>query len=92
MNPLLPILEELMDAPDHAGRAAWLLACPFNILITYQATIRNRLLCTYFAEGVAYLEFEISIGRSRRECGLIVQDNPLRMRMVEAAGFVPTAE
>jgi hypothetical protein len=89
MNPLHPMIEQLAGAIDDGERARWLLACPIGTLMTLQSTIRNRLLLSGFAVGVAYFDFELSICRSVRECGLIVQDNPLRLDMLQIAGFVP---
>lgn len=94
MNPLLPIIEELMDAPDHAARARWLLACPLTVLITYQGTIVNRLRHARFPLGVAYVEAEIVRHRRVRRDGLVMDDNLLRrelMAIASGAGWGPAA-
>lgn len=82
MNALLPIIEELADAPDHPTRARWLLACPLSVLFKYQDTIRNRLQHALFKDGVDYLEGEISMARQVRRDGLPNLDNPYRDRML----------
>jgi hypothetical protein len=92
MNPLNPLIEQLAGAVDDAARAQWLLKCPISILMTYQSTIRNRLLLSGFAVGVAYFDFELSACRAVRECGLMIQDNPLRQDMLQIAGFVPAGD
>lgn len=92
MNPLLPIIEELADAPDHPARARWLLACPLSVLFKYQDTIRNRLQNAFFRDGIDYLEGEISMARQVRRDGLPNLDNPYRERMLalgQAAAFDP---
>lgn len=82
MNALLPIIEELASAHDHAERAEWLLTAPLSVLVTYQFTIRNRLQNGFFAEGVAYLDAELVAARATRRDGLAVKDNPLRGPML----------
>lgn len=86
VNPLLPIIEELADARSDASRAAWLLACPLSVLMTYEFTIANRLRGKNFLEGVDYLECELATIRSVRVSGTVVKENPLRDRMIEIAG------
>lgn len=87
MNPLLPIIEELADAPDHAARARWLLACPLSVLFKYQDTIINRLRNAHFPDGVAYVEAELVLARQVRKAGLPNKDNPHRTGMLATAGF-----
>jgi hypothetical protein len=87
MNALLPIIEQLADAPDDPARARWLLACPLSVLMKYQDTIRNRLRCAFFQEGVDYLESELALCRQVRKSGLPNKDNPLRVGMLGIAGF-----
>ncbi|MDX0275736.1 hypothetical protein GOC21_17600 [Sinorhizobium meliloti] len=58
MTSLLPIIEELADAPDHAARARWLLAAPLSVLIRDQVTVRRLLASAGFHEGLAYFEAE----------------------------------
>lgn len=82
-NALLPIIEELADAPNHAARADWLLSCPLAILMTYQTTIRARLRNAGFLDGVEYLEVELARMRSVRGLGSFMMDNPARQIMVE---------
>lgn len=85
MSALLPIIEELADAPDHAARARWLLSAPLAVLVTYQATIRNRLWNAHFPEGVEYIEAELVVARATRRDGLPVKDNPLRVALLALA-------
>ena len=66
-NQLLPIIEELADAADHAARARWLLACPFSIMLTYDMTIRNRLRHAGFLAGVEYVDAIGVVLRSTRD-------------------------
>ena len=82
-NALLPIIEELADAPNHAARAIWLLSCPLAILMTYQTTIRARLRNAGFLEGVDYLDIELATMRSVRHGGIMSVGNPLQVRMIE---------
>lgn len=91
MNPLLPIIEELADAPDHAARARWLLACPLSVLFKYQDTIINRLRNAHFPDGVAYVEAELVRCRVVRSDGLMTADNPLRAGMMVTAAL-PAAD
>ncbi|WP_037437133.1 hypothetical protein [Sinorhizobium fredii] len=60
MTTLLPIIEELADATDHAARARWLLATPLAVLIRDQVTIGRLLSAAGFHEGLAYLAAEIA--------------------------------
>lgn len=89
MNPLLPIIEELADAADHPARARWLLACPLSVLMKYQDTIRNRLRCAFFQEGVDYLEAELACLRQVRVNGLGPKNNPMLDAMWTIAGSNP---
>lgn len=57
---LLPIVEELLDAADHAERAHWLMAVPLDVLTRERVTIRQALVKANFPEGLAYLEAEIA--------------------------------
>lgn len=66
MSDLLPIIEQLADAPDDATRADWLLRCPLSLLMTYEFTIRNRLRAAGFAGGIDYLDQVLSVLRSVR--------------------------
>ena len=67
MSTLLPIIQQLADAPDDAARADWLLRCPLSILMTYQETIRNRLDNDGFEAGCSYLDAMLSVLRSVRD-------------------------
>ncbi|MDW9573406.1 hypothetical protein GOA73_08455 [Sinorhizobium meliloti] len=60
MSDILPIIEELADAQDHAARARWLLAVPLSVLIREQVTVNRLLSAAGFHEGLAYLAAEIS--------------------------------
>ncbi|CCE96166.1 hypothetical protein SFHH103_01669 [Sinorhizobium fredii HH103] len=60
MTTLLPIIEELADAPDQAARARWLLGVPLAFLIRDQVTIGRLLSAAGFHEGLAYLAAEIA--------------------------------
>lgn len=70
VTELLPIIEALEHAHDHAARAKWLLRCPIDILGRYEMTIRNRLMHAGFPAGLRYLD-DIRIMKSavRREDG-----------------------
>lgn len=61
MTSMLPIIEELADAPDHKARARWLLEVPLAVIIRDQVTIHRLLSAAGFHEGLAYLQ-----PRSRR--------------------------
>ncbi|OHV85939.1 hypothetical protein [Ensifer sp. LCM 4579] len=60
MTDLLPIIEELADAPDDAARAQWLLSTPLAVLLRDQVEIRRLLAEAGFHEGLAYFEAEIA--------------------------------
>ncbi|MDW9780943.1 hypothetical protein CN204_03920 [Sinorhizobium meliloti] len=60
MTSMLPILEELADASDHAARARWLLSVPLAVIIRDQVAIRRLLCAAGFHEGLSYLEAEIT--------------------------------
>ncbi|MDX0331741.1 hypothetical protein GOC48_16520 [Sinorhizobium meliloti] len=60
MTQLLPIIEELADAPDHAARARWLLEAPLAVIIRDQVTIQRLLSAAGFHEGLAYFAAEIA--------------------------------
>jgi hypothetical protein len=60
MSALLPIIEELADAADHAARARWLLETPLAVLIRDQVTIGRLLSVAGFHEGLAYLAAEVA--------------------------------
>lgn len=80
MNHLLPIIEILMDCKSDQERADWLLRCPLSVLMTYQATIHQRLAHAGFHDGVAYLEAELVALRGVRcHTGDLV-DGPRRVR------------
>lgn len=87
MNALMPIIEELEDAADDAARARWLLSCPLLYLLKYQDTIRNRLRIRGFLAGVDYLDAEIVRMRAVRRMGELTERNPLRLKMMDIAGF-----
>ncbi|AEG04257.1 hypothetical protein [Sinorhizobium meliloti] len=71
MTSLLPIVEELNDAPNHAARARWLLEVPLSVLIREQVTIHRLLSAAGFHEGVAYLAAEITaLSATRGQDGL----------------------
>lgn len=57
---MLPIIEELADAPDHAARGRWLLETPLTVLIRDQVAITRLLSAAGFHEGLAYLAAEIA--------------------------------
>ncbi|ASY56471.1 hypothetical protein [Sinorhizobium sp. CCBAU 05631] len=60
MTQLLPIIEELADATDHATRARWLLETPLAVLMRDQVTVARLLSAAGFHEGLAYLAAEIA--------------------------------
>lgn len=60
MTSLLPIIEELADAPDHAARAKWLLEVPLAVIIRDQVTIQRLLSAAGFHAGLAYFAAEIA--------------------------------
>jgi hypothetical protein len=60
MTSSLPIIEELVDASDHAARARWLLAVPLSVLIREQVTVNRLLSAAGFHDGLAYFAAEIA--------------------------------
>lgn len=89
MTGLLPIIEMLEQASDHAARAQWLLCCPFDILGRYETTIRNRLMHAGFPAGLRYLD-DIRVVKSavRREDG---QLSGAQIDILASAGAALTA-
>lgn len=78
MSDILPIIEELADAPDHAARARWLLAAPLSVLIREQVTVNRLLSAADFHDGLAYLAAEIAaLSATRGRDGLA--PNTIRM-------------
>ncbi|MDX0251165.1 hypothetical protein GOC31_20930 [Sinorhizobium meliloti] len=74
MTTLLPIIEELAGAPDHAARARWLLEVPLSVLIRDQVAVNRILSAAGFHEGLAYLAAEISaLSATRGRDGLAAQ-------------------
>lgn len=89
MTELLPIIEQLDHAPDHAARAKWMLCCPLDILGRYEATIRNRLMHAGFPAGLRYLD-DVRVVKSavRREDG---QLSGAQIDILASAGAALTA-
>lgn len=78
MSDLLPIIEELADAQDHAARARWLLAVPLSALIREQVTVNRLLSAAGFHDGLAYLAAEVAaLSATRGRDGLA--PNTIRM-------------
>ena len=94
MNLLIPHMERLDAAQSREERAAWLLSCPLDILLSCEMTIRNRLLNARFREGIDYLEAELAdLRRERpadggRYCTMIVSAARGRMERI-ALGLPP---
>lgn len=78
MSDILPIIEELADAPDHAARARWLLAVPLSVLIREQVTVSRLLSAAGFHDGLAYLAAEIAALSATRGRGGLAP-NTIRM-------------
>lgn len=53
---LLPIIEQLACCRSHSERAAWLLACPLDILRQHDIAIRAELAHTGCVAGLEYLD------------------------------------
>ncbi len=78
MTSMLPIIEELADAPDHKARARWLLEVPLAVIIRDQVTIHRLLSAAGFLEGLAYFAAEIAaLSATRGRDGLA--PNTIRM-------------
>ncbi|RVJ67373.1 hypothetical protein [Sinorhizobium medicae] len=78
MTSMLPIIEELADAPDHEARARWLLEVPLAVIIRDQVTIHRLLSAAGFYEGLAYFAAEITaLSTTRGRDGLA--PNTIRM-------------
>jgi len=85
MIALLPIIEQLAEAADHAARARWLLRCPLDILGRYEGTIRNRLMHAGFIAGLDYLDaLRVVKSSVRGEDGQLTGEQVL---LLEAAGL-----
>ncbi|MCI9865828.1 hypothetical protein RHIZ_07730 [Rhizobium skierniewicense] len=71
-------IEKLNAARTREERAAWLLNCPLDILLSCEMTIRNRLLNARFKEGLDYLDAElVDLRRERgadggKNCNMLV--------------------
>lgn len=83
MIAIIPRIEQLEAARTREERAAWLLTCPLDVLLSCEITIRNRLLNARFREGLEYLEIELT--NLRRERGAD-GDKSLRMEVGAARG------
>ncbi|KQS90313.1 hypothetical protein [Rhizobium sp. Leaf386] len=66
MNDLRPEIARIASAADGAERAQALLECSPSMLMTCEATIRNRLMHAGFREGLSYLDAELAHLRSAR--------------------------
>ncbi len=66
MSALLPIVEQLADAIDHAERADWLFACPYGVMNREHMSIRVILQKSGLLAGVAYLEAVLSLTNAKR--------------------------
>ncbi|MDO5895107.1 hypothetical protein [Agrobacterium sp. Azo12] len=66
MSMLIPHIERLDAAQSREERAAWLLSCPLDTLLSCEMTIRNRLLNARFREGLDYLDAELADLRRER--------------------------
>ncbi len=83
MIAIIPRIEQLEAAQTREERAAWLLTCPLDIMLSCEMTIRNRLLNARFREGLEYLEIELTdLRRERGADG----DKSLRMEVGVARG------
>jgi hypothetical protein len=60
MTALLPIVEELLDAPDDAARARWILNAPLHVLLRDEMAIRAALQRAGFQPGLTCLATEIA--------------------------------
>ena len=60
MTAPLPIVEELLDAPDDASRARWILNAPLDVLLRDQMQIRAALQRAGFQPGLTCLATEIA--------------------------------
>jgi hypothetical protein len=78
MTALLPIVEELLDAPDDAARARWILNAPLDVLLRDQMPIRTALQRAGFQPGITCLAAEIAA-----LCGTRCDDggHPITMRV-----------
>lgn len=78
MTSMLPLIEELADAPDHKARARWLLEVPLAVIIRDQVTIHRLLSAAGFLEGLAYFAAEVAaLSATRGRDGLA--PNTIRM-------------
>lgn len=64
---MLPIIEQLASAPDHAFRARWLLRVPEYVLARDQVTIRTLLSAARFQAGLAALDAEVAASAAVRD-------------------------
>lgn len=74
----LPIVEELLDAPDDATRARWILNAPLDVLLRDQVQIRAALQRAGFQAGLTCLATEIAA-----LCGVRCDDggHPITLRV-----------
>jgi hypothetical protein len=95
MSFLIPHMERLDAARNREERAAWLLSCPLDILLSCEMTIRNRLLNARFREGLDYLDAELADLRRERPadggrfCNMAVGAARGRMERI-ACGLPPS--
>jgi len=71
---MLPIIEQLSNAPDDALRARWLLRVPEHVLWRDQVAIRKMLAAANFKDGITALDAEVAASSAvRDESGAIPQ-------------------
>lgn len=78
MTIMLPIIEQLANAPDHAARARWLLRAPEHVLSRDQVVIRTLLAAADFTDGLTALNAEVAASSAVRDASGTI---PQRIRL-----------
>lgn len=67
MTIMLPIIEQLANAPNHAERARWLLRVPEHVLSRDQVVIHALLAAADFQDGLKALAAEVAASSAVRD-------------------------
>ncbi|WP_426229309.1 hypothetical protein [Pararhizobium sp. DWP3-4] len=67
MTIMLPIIEQLANAPDDAMRARWLLRVPEQVLSRDHVAIHDLLVTAGFQDGIAALNAEVAASSAIRD-------------------------
>jgi hypothetical protein len=67
MTAMLPIIEQLANAPNDAMRSRWLLRVPEHVLSRDHVAIHDLLVACRFQDGVTALNAEVAASSAIRD-------------------------